>query len=318
MNQNLINKPYQQTNNFIDEMESHENFRNASNEQVYSELTGSYMDSNNFKHNNMVPFFKRRTQNTETFQEPSCIRFPYRSRSIFHPKKERKPLFAPTPDLTNVCGAPVRMNRQLERYVASDKRTSELPFEQIRVGPGLNKGFSSAPTGGFQDFDQRDYMMPKTSDQLRAANNPKLQYKGRVISGKSNIDNRGMMGEVIKTKPDTFYINDGVERAFTTTGAYVKEQQRPTVLVKDTNRQCTSNYEYTGVAETMTNKQATHRSKIKQSTRQNYYTDGVRNATAKDNWTDNKWGDYGHKDYSCQHKNVKLQVYVHMFLTLLL
>ena len=68
MNQNLINKPYQQTNNFIDEMESHENFRNASNEQVYSELTGSYMDSNNFKHNNMVPFFKRRTQNTETFQ----------------------------------------------------------------------------------------------------------------------------------------------------------------------------------------------------------------------------------------------------------
>ena len=293
MNQNLINKPYQQTNNFIDEMESHENFENASNEQVYSELTGSYMDSNNFKHNNMVPFFKRRTQNTETFQNQAVLDFHTGRDQFFHPKKERKPLFAPTPDLTNVCGAPVEMNRQLERYVASDKRTSELPFEQIRVGPGLNKGFSSAPTGGFQDFDQRDYMMPKTSDQLRTANNPKLQYKGRVISGKSNIDNRGMMGEVIKTKPDTFYINDGVERAFTTTGAYVKEQQRPTVLVKDTNRQCTSNYEYTGVAEAMTNKQATHRSKIKQSTRQNYYTDGVRNATAKDNWTDNKWGDYG-------------------------
>ena len=30
----------------------------------------------------------------------------------------------------------------------------------------------------------------------------------------------------------------------------------------------------------MTAKQATHRSMIKQSTRQNYYTDGVRNATA--------------------------------------
>ena len=82
-----------------------------------------------------------------------------------------------------------------------------------------------------------------------------------------------MVGEVIKTTPDAFYINDGVERAFTTTGAYVKETQRPTVLIKDTNRQCTSANEYTGVAEAMTNKQATHRSMIKQSTRQNYYTD---------------------------------------------
>ena len=263
--------------------------------KVYSELTGDYMNQNEFKHNNMVPFFKKRTQNTESFQNKSLLDFHTGRNEFFHPKKERKPLFAPTPDLGHVCGAPAPQDRELERYIASNKKSNILPFEKIRVGPGLNKGFTSTPTGGFHDLDQRDYAMPKSTDQLRTANNPKLQYKGRVTSGKSNIDNRGMIGEVIKTTPDSFYINDGVERAFTTTGAYVKDTQRPTVLVKDTNRQCTSNNEYTGVAEAMTNKQATHRSMIKESTRQNYYTDGVRNATAADNWTNDNMGDYGRK-----------------------
>jgi hypothetical protein len=297
MNQNLRNVPHQETNNFIEQMENRDNGTNNrhNNKQVFSELTGDYMKSADFKHNNMVPFYKKRTQNTETFQNQSLLDFHTGRDQYFHPKKERKPMFGPTPDLGYVCGAPAQKDRELERYIASDKRQNELPFEKIRVGPGLNKGFTSEATGGFHDMDQRDYAMPKSTDQLRPANNPKLQYKGRITSGKAGVDNRGMIGEVIKTKPDAFYINDGVERAFTTTGAYVKDTQRPTVLIKDTNRQCTSTREYTGVAEAMTNKQATHRSKIKQSTRQNYYTDGARNASAADNWTNNTWGDYGRK-----------------------
>lgn len=296
MNQNLINIPNKNTNNFIEEMENRDLGNrgiNKGNGKVYSELTGSYMNKTDFKHNNMVPFFKKSTQNTETFQNQNLLDFHTGRDQFFHPKKERKPMFAPTPDLGYVCGAPAPKDRELERYIPSDKRKNELPFEKIRVGPGLNKGFTGAPTGGFHDLTQRDYAMPKSTDQLRTANNPKLQYKGRITSGKSNIDNRGMVGEVIKTKPDKFYINDGVERAFTTTGAYVKDRQRPTILIKDTNRQCTSNNEYSGAAEATTNKQTTHRSMIKQSTRQNYYTDGVRNATAANNWTDNKMGDYG-------------------------
>jgi hypothetical protein len=304
-NQNLRNPEHTVTNNFIDTMENMEN-RNVkegfqsgkscnTKGQVYSELTGGYMNQTEFKHNNMVPFFKKRTQNTESFQNKNLLDFHTGRNEFFHPKKERKPMFAPTPDLGHVCGAPAVQDRELERYIASNKKSNELPFEKIRVGPGLNKGFSGAPTGGFHDFNQRNYAIPKSTDQLRTADNPKLQYKGRITSGKSNIDNRGTIGEVIKTTPDSFYINDGVERAFTTTGAYVKDTQRPTVLVKDTNRQCTSNNEYTGVAEAMTNKQATHRSMIKESTRQNYYTDGVRNATAADNWINNNMGDYGRK-----------------------
>ena len=74
MNQNLINKPHAETNNFIEQMENRDGIghfqsgKPQERKQVYSELTGGYMNSNEFKHNNMVPFYKKRTQNTETFQ----------------------------------------------------------------------------------------------------------------------------------------------------------------------------------------------------------------------------------------------------------
>ena len=126
MNQNLRNTPHQSTNNFIEEMENRdsvkEGFQSGCNNQIYSELTGGYMNKNEFKHNNMVPFFKKSTQNTETFQNQNLLDFHTGRDQFFHPKKENKPLFAPTPDLGYVCGAPAPQDRELERYIASDKR----------------------------------------------------------------------------------------------------------------------------------------------------------------------------------------------------
>jgi hypothetical protein len=303
MNQNLRNNAQKPGNNFIEQMDNMMaaggNGMVNNGQPVFSELSGRAMDSQEFRHNNMVPFFRGRepTQSTETFRNQATLDFHTGRDMFYHPKKESKNLFAPTPDLDYVCGVPAQEDRQLERYIPSNLglKTNELPFEKIKVGPGLNQGYSAAPRGGFHDFDQRDYAMPKSTDQLRTANNPKLQYKGRIVSGKSQNDTRGIVGEVIKHKPDAFYINEGVERAFTTVGAYSKDTQRPTVLVKDTNRQCTSQNEYTGTATATTNKQNTLRSKIKQSTRQNYYTDGVRNLNATEHWTDYNTGDYGKK-----------------------
>ena len=99
MNQNLRNKPHQTTNNFIEQMENRDaGVGNGNgNSQVYSELTGGYMNKNDFKHNNMVPFFKKSTQNTETFQNQNLLDFHTGRDQFFHPKRERKPMFAPTP-----------------------------------------------------------------------------------------------------------------------------------------------------------------------------------------------------------------------------
>ena len=48
--------------------------------------------------------------------------------------------------------------------------------------------------------------MPKSVDELRTLNNPKLTYKGKVLAGK-NTSQRGMEGKVFKHTPDTFYTN---------------------------------------------------------------------------------------------------------------
>ena len=67
MNQNLRNNPHQTTNNFIEQMEKSNTGVGNSNCKVYSELTGGYMNKNDFEHNNMV-IFQKSTQNTETFK----------------------------------------------------------------------------------------------------------------------------------------------------------------------------------------------------------------------------------------------------------
>ena len=102
------------------------------------------------------------------------------------------------------------------------KKTLELPFEQIQVGPGLNKGYTGEASGGFHQADTRDYIMPRSVDQLRTLNNPKLSYKGKILAGK-NISQRGKIGKTFKHRPDTFYINSS-DRFLTTTGAHLKER----------------------------------------------------------------------------------------------
>ena len=129
------------------------------------------MKKEDFTHNNMVPFFGGKiTQNTEHFSQRKLGLFTGASDPLIKPeggKKELKPFFAPTRDLSHVNGRPVDENRQMGRYIPGDKKTSELPFQQIRVGPGLNQGYTNKPSGGFHQENTRDYIMPKTIDELR-------------------------------------------------------------------------------------------------------------------------------------------------------
>lgn len=262
-------------------------------EKVHSNLAGIDIPKQNFGHNNMVPFFgSKMTQNTniENFQNRTLE---VETNGYFNwaPKKECKPLFEPTIGLTNITGTQLQSDRELERYIASNNRTMELPFEQIMVGPGLNKGYSAEPSGGFQQENTRDYVMPKSVDELRTSNNPKLTYAGRVVSGKS-IEQRGMEGEVAKHRPDTFYIQEP-SRYFTTIGAYTKETKRPTQLVKETNRQCTSNIEYFGDGAPAVAVEPEQRAAVKKSIKRNFLNDNPRNASATDQWVNLDKGDYG-------------------------
>ena len=67
--------------------------------------------------------------------------------------------------------------------------------EPVNVGPGLNKGFTAAPSGGFQQSDSREYALKRGVDDLRVKTNPKIVYEGRHTDGFKG-SRRGLQADV--------------------------------------------------------------------------------------------------------------------------
>ena len=55
-------------------------------------------------------------------------------------------------------GQQPQQDRELQRYVTSKLKQMELPFEQIQIGPGLNKGYTGEASGGFHQANTRDIL----------------------------------------------------------------------------------------------------------------------------------------------------------------
>jgi hypothetical protein len=219
-------------------------------QQIYS-LTGNYLDSAQFKHNNMVPFnggkVKGNTYNTNIAE--SVLDNMIGSGSQIIKKIEQAPLFKPEDNVQWAYGAPNQSDFMQSRVVPGMKNNNVKPFESEYVGPGLNKGFSSHGTGGFNSgMEARDKWVDYTVDQLRVSTNPKLEYTLNNLEGPANstVKNVGLIGRVEKQTPDTFFINSQ-DRWLTTTGAEKGETQRSEQELGIIRRNdCASNY--SGVA----------------------------------------------------------------------
>ena len=238
----------------------------------------------------MIPFFGSRVrQNVDINKSNATLSNHTGQENFTINKREQQPLFEPTGD-TNIQYGTQNTNSQLQnRMNTSQYRRNELPFDKQYVGPGLNQGYSAKPSGGFHP-NVRDYVLPKTIDELRPKSNPQISYKGRVIRGAAPVGKPEKVGEVFKNRPDTFYIQ-GQDRLLTTTGAYLKETKRPCIIAKDTNRK-QSRY-FTPSAGPAVKKNETVRSLYKKSTKNIYKKDGVRNASRTGAWDNEEFGDYG-------------------------
>ena len=256
---------------------------------VISPLTGVAINKNEYTHSNMMPFFGSHIRQVNESNANSMILEHHTGTGNYNIKKEARPLFEPSKDNATKYGNTGVNDDIRGRINPSIYRQNELPFEKIKVGPGINQGFSAKPSGGFNQ-DVRDYVLPKTIDDLRPLTRQQVSYKGRVVAGKAVNTKREQIGKVEKYRPETFYENSE-DRYITTTGAYVRETSRPDYIVKDTNRKESSNY--TGVAAPAVKRKNTNRSLYKQSIKTSYKTDGPRNAFAKDTWTNENFGDYG-------------------------
>lgn len=208
-------------------------------QEVYS-LTGDYLSSTEFKHNNMVPFNGGKPKgqiynnnNAETILDNYAG-----NGSQMIKKIEQAPLFKPQENMQWAYGAPNMSDFYQSRVNPAQKNSMVKPFESVQVGPGLNKGYGTDGSGGFNSgMESRDLWLPKTVDELRVSTNPKEEYSLLNHQGpsKSNITNVGILGKVEKYRPDTFFINSQ-DRWLTTTGAEKAERQIADEVFKTSNR----------------------------------------------------------------------------------
>ena len=247
-------------------------------------LTGDQIDPTKFTHNNMVPFFGGAVrQNLDEFSTRGIFENFTGTQDNYQKKQEMGLLFEPQKNVTNVYGTGSLDGFMLDRYAVSNIRSNETPIERVYVGPGLNQGFTNEPSGGFQQADTLDYVMPKTTDEIRVKTNPKISYYGRINPGQK-VAKPSKIGTVYKNRPDTFFVNEP-DRYFTTTGQVIAQEQRPCIITKYTNRKTTELKTRTGSAVPTHGTVAQVRSKYKISNKVTYIDDGPRNANTSGQWS---------------------------------
>jgi hypothetical protein len=202
-------------------------------QEIYS-LTGNYLDSEQFKHNNMVPFnggkVKGRTYDMNINESVLDNMIGSGSQTI--KKIEQAPLFKPEQNMQWAYGMPNQSDFYQSRVNPGMRNNNVKPFDTVMVGPGLDQGYGFNGSNGYNSgMEARDKWLPKTVDQLRVDTNPKLEYElvnheGPANSFIKSAPTTQMIGRVEKQRPDTYFINTQ-DRWLTTTGAEKGETLRP-------------------------------------------------------------------------------------------
>lgn len=211
------------------------------NESFYS-LTGNKIDD--LKHNNMDPFFVKKTQSFHNIIETDKS-----VHELFNNKKEvtREKFFSPDKNIENINGSSFQYEVLKNRTNQSvlNLNNNVFPIDQIRVGPGLNDGFNNAGSGGFHDYNTNLFAIPKNIDELRFDSNQKEKtFAIDYQAPRSDIGQRGIVNPPSKNKPERVY-EQTEDNFFKTTGAILKNTNRPIENVKATNKQ-DSHIDYTG------------------------------------------------------------------------
>lgn len=243
------------------------------NEYTYSNAAGGYISVDNFKSDDrgvvMEPFFSSAPANVN-IDDPRRLN-QTQGGAEFYQSKEETPNFFPL-ERQEVFGNTFGEGMgDPDRYNNTLLRTNELPFEQERIQHIDSKSGLNTQIGQMIADNQN-------IDKLRNLSNPKLTYKGKVLSGKDINGKRGLQGEVFKYDPDTFYENNP-ERYFTTTGAYLEKTGRPEEIIKGTNRSVL-NKQPVGNASPEIYEAPEERPTVRKPLKKQLGTDTIRNASS--------------------------------------
>jgi hypothetical protein len=269
---------------------------------VVSPLSGQRIASNEFKHNNMQPFFGGRIKQNIAPQANTHRLDAYNGGGSTQIKKREVENMFETSRAP--YGNPYGMEDNTEFFqsrVASQApiaRNGEKPFEPVKVSSGIGEKFGFSGKGGFQQLEINEIMRPKDTNDLRVLSNPKETYDKPMVPGGHFIGTNADIsdvGEVRKYKPDTFYIDETGERFFTTTGDLIKETVRSTQVLPHTSRPETS-VEYGGIASSQDFGESYVSGSYRTPMTQQYGGAGYRNADMTSYYTrdtDGEKADYG-------------------------
>jgi hypothetical protein len=193
--------------------------------QVNLSLTGEPIDTSDFKHANMVPYFggKVRGATANADAAEGTLDALQGAGSQFIRKEEIAPLFKPQRDYQFPHGSPNRSDFMMSRVNPSMKMANVKPWAEEKVPPGLGKGYNCEGGAGFNSgMEDRDSWLPKTVNQLRVDTNPKMTFglgghEGPAMAKVVDPASAATQGDVEKYRPDTDF-RLGPERWFTTTG----------------------------------------------------------------------------------------------------
>ena len=269
-------------------------FNNGSS--FVSSLSGEKINKEGF-HDNMVPFIKNKNQqNLSANSYSNTLGRHTGADETYRPKKQEvKSFFDVTPNNSYVYGSPSFTDSVgRDRYIPSQKRTNEKAFQDIRVGPGLAAGYTAEPIGGLTQSNTRDYILPKTTDQLRSVTNPNITYEGRIINGLKSSQ-RGLQAKPVKHKPEKFYKSS--EERGNRSSATKASQLREKYYMKPTQKQHQREY-FGGIGQSEIRKPRKEGA-YRRSTKNNYMAPTPRNAYRESGWNinnaevTNNVGDYG-------------------------
>ena len=210
-------------------------------------LTGNPIDKTLFKHNNMQPFFGAKVKGATISANvtESILDNMQGQGSQMRRKEAQAPLFKPHTNLQYAHGAPNTTDFMRSRVNPGMRMANVKPWEEVKVAPGLNKGFNGNGGAGFNSgMEARDAWLPKTVNELRVDTNPKMTFGLDGLQGPANAkikeaSNRDTQGKVEKNRPDTYY-TVGEQRWFTTTGLEKAQTARGREVLQHVNRPTTS------------------------------------------------------------------------------
>jgi hypothetical protein len=282
-------------------------------------LSGQQTNLNQFGHNNMQHYYggKLRGFSGDLNLTESILDSKQGNGSQQFSKSEIAPLFRPDENSHRPNGTPNNSDFIQSRMNESMKMSNVSLWEPQRVGPGLNMGYGSQNsdgfnTGGTQGGDgfnagmmARDAWMPKSVDDLRAENKPKTSFdldghQGPALFPIKMAGPNSKIGVVEKHLPDKSY-ESGPNRWFTTTGVEQAPPIRSTHLIPMENRPETTR-EYYGSGSGSTGQATYTNAEVEESKRQNLSGLPLSNASATGTNYANP-NDYGSQSYNVLHNN---------------